>query len=281
MDTICAENKGFLYRQTRNWLMQQMRTGKLKPGSKLPGERTLAESLKISRRTVRTALEGLEKEGFVERIPACGAFIKRQGETRQIKLALIFPEAEISQNYLFYSDWLSSVEKQRGLIEGGVGFNTELSFVYCNQANDPKKYAERLTIDFDGAVFLSQQLNDLKQELGKLKLPFITIGETDSHPHITYNRTQICEEVSNYLWDCGCRSIKLLPGSIDSPSLPEKRRVTTKIFGKNVEVIALDHDERKAYEKLKSLLPEDKTLLPDAFFLHHSSYIIRPVPPGQ
>lgn len=266
MTTVCSDNKGFLYRQTRDWLVRQMRTGKLKPGSKLPGERVLANSLRISRCTARTALQGLEKEGFIERIPSKGAFIKAKGETRQIRLALVFPEAEISRDYLSYSNWLSSFEKQRGLMEGGVEFNSELSFVYCNENSDPKKYTERLTRDFDGAVFLGSQLNNLKQELMRLELPCVIVGEEGLLPCIMYNRSSICEKVNRYLWDRGCRSIKLLSCMKNSQSLPEKLEMTEKVFGKKIEVLVLETDEEKAYEKLKSLLPEDKTLLPDAFF---------------
>jgi DNA-binding LacI/PurR family transcriptional regulator len=72
--------------------------------------------------------------------------------------------------------------------------------------------------------------------------------------------------MSSYLWNCGCRRITLLPGSANSPSLPEKRQAAEKIFGRDVEVLALEPDEEQAYKKLNSLLPEDKALLPDAFF---------------
>jgi DNA-binding LacI/PurR family transcriptional regulator len=266
MLAVCSKNQDFLYRQTRDWLVRQMRTGKLKPGSKLPGERALADLLKISRGTARNALQGLEEEGLIERIPSRGAFIRQEERMRAMKIALVFPEAGISREYLEYAGWLNSIETQRGLLEGGIEFNSELSFVHCSETSVPEKYAERLTKDFDGVVFLSWQLNELREELSRHKFPFIVIGEEKAQPCIIYDRSQICQTAARYLWDCGCQSASILLGAEDSPSLPEKQKAVEKFFHKKTELLILDQDEEKAYEKLKKLLPEDSSLLPDAFF---------------
>ena len=264
--TVCNTKKDFLHRQTRNWLVQQMRTGKLAPGAKLPGERALATALKISRGTARNALQQLEDEGMIERIPSRGAFIKQEETMRAMRIALVFPEAGISREYLEYAGWLNSIETQRGLFEGGIKFNSELSFVHCLETDNPKKYSKRLAKDFDGAVFLSHQLNDLREELKKAKFPFIIIGDEKVKPSVIYNRHKICEEAAQYLLDCGCHDAKILLGAADSPSLSEKQQAMEKVFNQKTEVLTLGQDEEKAYEKLKSLLPDDKALLPDSFF---------------
>ncbi len=49
--------------------------GVYQPGTKLPGERLLAESLHVSRSTVRMALEDLERQGRVARSPQRGWFV--------------------------------------------------------------------------------------------------------------------------------------------------------------------------------------------------------------
>ena len=266
MQVVCSKNQDFLYRQTRDWLVREMRTGKLKPGSKLPGERALADLLKISRGTARVALQGLENEGLIERIPSRGAFIRQEENMRAMKIALVFPEAGISREYLKYAAWLNSIEIQRGLFEGGIEFNSELSFVHCSETNAPEKYAERLTKDFDGVVFLSWQLNELREELSRQKFPFIVIGKERAQPCVIYDRKQICTDAAKYLYGCGCRDVQILLGSADSPSLPEKQEAIEKIFLKKTDVLVLDHDEEKAYDILKDLLPKDSSLLPDAFF---------------
>lgn len=54
---------------------QQIFSGRLKPGDKLPSERQLQEETKISRSVVHAGLVKLEKDGFIEIRPRCGAFV--------------------------------------------------------------------------------------------------------------------------------------------------------------------------------------------------------------
>ncbi len=271
--TICNTKKDFLHRQTRDWLIRQMRTGKLKPGSKLPGERALAEQLKISRGTARNALQQLEEEGLIERIPSRGAFIRQ--EKRAIRLALVFPEASISRECLHYANWMASYEMQNGLIEAGVEFNSELSFVHCRENDACELIAQRLSKDFDGAVFTSWQLRDLKIELKKSNFPFLSMGGEDDRPTVVYNRTEMCLKAARYIWDCGCRSVILLSSEATSISLPEKEQAVSQVFKSksNFKVInvapkrlALEHEEDVIYENLKNAIPNDRAILPDAFF---------------
>lgn len=58
-----------------NKIEQQIFTGRLKPGDKLPSERQLQEETKISRSVVHAGLVKLEKDGFIEIRPRCGAFV--------------------------------------------------------------------------------------------------------------------------------------------------------------------------------------------------------------
>jgi GntR family transcriptional regulator / MocR family aminotransferase len=51
--------------------------GRLLPGQKLPGSRTLAEQLGIHRNTVLSAFNELEQEGWIETLPKRGTFVVR------------------------------------------------------------------------------------------------------------------------------------------------------------------------------------------------------------
>ncbi|GIH17237.1 FadR/GntR family transcriptional regulator [Rugosimonospora africana] len=57
-------------------LIRQILTGKLPPGEKLPGERSLAVSSGLSRPVIREVLRSLVERGLVEVLPARGAFVK-------------------------------------------------------------------------------------------------------------------------------------------------------------------------------------------------------------
>lgn len=63
------------YQQIREMLLEEIKSGKLKHGDKIPSERELSETLKISRMTIRHAIDLLEREGVVERRPRVGTFV--------------------------------------------------------------------------------------------------------------------------------------------------------------------------------------------------------------
>ena len=56
-------------------IQEQIVTGELRPGTKLNGERGLAEQLNVSRETVRQGLKLAEEAGIVVRMPTLGTFV--------------------------------------------------------------------------------------------------------------------------------------------------------------------------------------------------------------
>lgn len=58
-----------------SYIQNQVLQGDLLPGSKLMGERKLAEELQVSRETVRQGLKLAEEAGIIVRIPALGTFV--------------------------------------------------------------------------------------------------------------------------------------------------------------------------------------------------------------
>ena len=55
-----------VYLQIAHALMQEIHRGRFRPGDPLPGYRTLAEQLGVSRNTVMSAYHELKAEGWVE-----------------------------------------------------------------------------------------------------------------------------------------------------------------------------------------------------------------------
>jgi GntR family transcriptional regulator len=58
--------------EVRRRLLEQIRSGALRPGERLGAERDLARALGVSRSTVRQALGALERAGAVRRVPGRG-----------------------------------------------------------------------------------------------------------------------------------------------------------------------------------------------------------------
>lgn len=73
-----------LYRQLEEILLQQIETGALTPGSKLPTEIELSQKFGVSRVTVRKALEELSHNCFLERRSGKGTFIAAKKLERSI-----------------------------------------------------------------------------------------------------------------------------------------------------------------------------------------------------
>jgi GntR family hexuronate regulon transcriptional repressor len=64
-----------LYRQVADTIMASIKSGDYKPGSRLPSERDLAASFKVSRPTIREAMIALEIRGLVEARQGSGIYI--------------------------------------------------------------------------------------------------------------------------------------------------------------------------------------------------------------
>lgn len=101
------------YKQLKDKIMEDIESGKVKPGDKLPSERELAEQYGISRMTARHTLSILEREGVVERRVGAGTFISNQ---------------KIEMNFITFNSFTKSM-LGKGLIP-----STQKLSVYRDQA---------------------------------------------------------------------------------------------------------------------------------------------------
>jgi DNA-binding LacI/PurR family transcriptional regulator len=267
IDTVNVKNSDFLYRQVKDWLVGQIRLGKLKPGSRLPGERVLAEKMKISRATARLALQELEKSGTIERIPSKGAFVSTKNKQRKLRFVLLYPETDISLENLSYSNWLASSEFQRGALSVCGANNATLTFQHVPIDSKPDQFIEDLIKEYDGAFFVGHQLAALKSCFKKNQFPHISLGCRDNNS-VDYDRYEICEKLAKYLYKCNCRSVTLLSCFTEEPSFIRKMEAFKSVFrSSELNIINYSNSvEESCYNDLKKILPDDPSLLPDVFF---------------
>jgi DNA-binding transcriptional regulator YhcF (GntR family) len=71
--------------QLRAQLIDQVRSGELKPGTRIPTVRALAEELGIAPNTVAKAYKQLEEDGILETRGRNGSFISPQGGAAERK----------------------------------------------------------------------------------------------------------------------------------------------------------------------------------------------------
>jgi GntR family transcriptional regulator len=64
-----------LYQQIVDSLLEQIQTGDLEPGARLPSEHALSKQYGVGRNTIRHALSDLAAEGYVESVQGVGTFV--------------------------------------------------------------------------------------------------------------------------------------------------------------------------------------------------------------
>ncbi|SHK12732.1 transcriptional regulator, GntR family [Hathewaya proteolytica DSM 3090] len=67
-----------LYLQVKKQIIEQIRLGNFRVGSKMPTERELASAINVSRNTVSTAYNDLEKDGIIKSFQGKGTFVMEE-----------------------------------------------------------------------------------------------------------------------------------------------------------------------------------------------------------
>ncbi|QHV93665.1 MocR-like pyridoxine biosynthesis transcription factor PdxR [Spirosoma endbachense] len=90
-----------IYLQIANAIIQAIRRGRLRSGSKLPGSRELATALGVHRKTTVAAYEELLAQGWLEMIPRKGTFVVQDlpeikpKKLKQTETSVAYPEKTI------------------------------------------------------------------------------------------------------------------------------------------------------------------------------------------
>ncbi|HET7315690.1 MAG TPA: GntR family transcriptional regulator [Salinisphaera sp.] len=95
-----------LYRQLAQQLGDTINAGRWQAGEALPSERTLADTLRISRITARKALERLAEQGLIRRTHGSGTFIAPRFNEPLTRLSS-FTELLTERGFTPSSRWLS------------------------------------------------------------------------------------------------------------------------------------------------------------------------------
>ena len=81
------------YKAVYNWVLENINSGALKVGEKLPSENELSERFGLSRQTVRHAVDILEQQKLVLRVRGSGTYVggngKAERQERYMNIAVI------------------------------------------------------------------------------------------------------------------------------------------------------------------------------------------------
>jgi GntR family transcriptional regulator/MocR family aminotransferase len=91
------------------WLYEQLRAaildGRLKPGSRLPATRDLAETYKLSRTTIVTAFEQLKSEGYVEGKTGSGTYVSEVLPEQLLQTGRAGAESRLPHRRIAFSEY--------------------------------------------------------------------------------------------------------------------------------------------------------------------------------
>jgi GntR family transcriptional regulator len=82
-----------LYEQVADALRDEIRSGRYRPGDKLPSERELSERFEVSKVTARQAIVQLRAEGLITSRAGSGVFVARKGPPRRLSDDILRGEA--------------------------------------------------------------------------------------------------------------------------------------------------------------------------------------------
>ncbi len=114
------------YVQIYESLVEEIETGRLKPGDRLPSERELSQQLGVSRMTVRQAVDTLANQGFVTRSHGSGTFVTEFKIDQEAGFLIGFHEAMIELGHkpgaklLTFERQLAN-QKLAGLLKVDIG----------------------------------------------------------------------------------------------------------------------------------------------------------------
>src|SRR5689334_12474313 len=117
----------------RDYLLGELKSGRLLPGQALPTELDLSRRLRISRNTIRQAFGELEQNGLIRRVRGKGTFVKdsQPSDTKSLRVfALVLPELRGG----YYPSIIRTFEEEADKLNYQV--------MNCNSGNDIRKQAD-------------------------------------------------------------------------------------------------------------------------------------------
>lgn len=198
----------------KDWIIDQMIRGVLRPGSKLPTESELCENLKASRNSVREAIKQLEAYGVVYIKRAEGTFVSESFEPKMLSPVLY-------SLILSSSNWEDFVDLRRAIDIGTL-------FVLL------------------GKKLTKEDLNCLRQALAELDstvqsqdLSVVRITEADCNFH------NVIIELANNM------QLKTMYNYINRITVPSREK-TTEMVIKNGEIESYMHLHHQLYDLIEN-----------------------------
>ena len=265
-------------------IRSRIESGEYRPGKRLGTIRQFAKDFEVSPVTIIKALDILEEETLIERIPVKGVFVtdRLKPEKKQLNACFAFPEKEMAPKEHSNENWGLNYELYRGLFAGSREFKINLQFIYFEDAPrrsllEKQKAALR---KFDLAIFPgSNQLIDLREASAQERLTCYLTSNSYAHADsesqavlLDYDRQDAQRQLSSYFIGTGCSSAAALvcdnqPSDRGSDFL--KRVIEAGIDPKRTAIWEIRRDDPDQLGSVRKLLRRK----PEFIFVDYTEYM--------
>lgn len=229
-----------LYQQLYNYILDEIKSGNLKSGDRVPSEKELAEKFNVSRITSKKALEKLMQLNFINRERGRGSFVAKElpdfaedAEDFEGENNKLLPETAWSEIGLIIADFSESygLKLVKSIIKHCAELNCHLILKQSNGRLEEEERAIRSLIQFgvDGLVIMPIHGEYYNGELLRLVLdgfPLVLIDRylkgIPASSVYTDNR-KAAHELTDYLFDLGHEHIAFLSPPAENTSSIEER----------------------------------------------------------
>ncbi|MBO5621492.1 MAG: GntR family transcriptional regulator, partial [Butyrivibrio sp.] len=199
------------YQKVIDWLTENIDSGNLKPGERIPSENELCTRFDLSRQTIRHAIAKMAEDGLLESRRGSGTYVADQraeeGERNVIAVVTTYVD-----DYIFPST-IRGIENTLS----GKGYSMQLSFTN-NTVGKERQILQDLLSRNDVAGLIMEPVKsalpnpnmDLYRKLQDKKIKILFINsfypELDL-PHVSLNDAQCAYKAVRSLIDAGHREI--------------------------------------------------------------------------
>ena len=224
-----------LYSTVYNDLYLKIKRGEFKPGDKIPTEKELSDTYAVSRITTRKALDMLQNDGLVYRVPGRGSFVcdgsaivpekNLTNTTPPIEGGLIGLIIEdFAENFGAYI--VSGVEKACS----ASGFFLLMKRSCGSQEEEKKIIDEFRSLGVSGIVIMPVHGDSYNEAILKLVLDHFPTVLIDRHlkgmplPYVGTDNFSAAKDLSDYLFEHGHKKICMISPPIDDTSTISDRK---------------------------------------------------------
>lgn len=197
-----------IHTKLKQAIQGQILDGTLEPGESLPSERSLKESLDLSRATIRSAMSSLIQANFLHSVPSIGTYVldPRKAEAKTGLIGLV----ATSPNFHFFYPQLAAAFNAR-IRQTGYGMMMSLHNDFVDSLEE---VVDQMLAQNVLAIALVPprygNVNNVITKLHNANIPFIFIGRRGNNPlvdSVSVDNIQVGYQATKHLIELGHRRI--------------------------------------------------------------------------